>query len=55
MLQNRQRMIVGSKATVKEQLLSLMDRYQTDDIMILNNSFDPIEKQRSFKRIAELF
>ncbi|MFB8733056.1 hypothetical protein ACEQPO_01515 [Bacillus sp. SL00103] len=23
-----------------------MDRYQTDDIMILNNSFDPIEKQR---------
>lgn len=54
-LQNRQRMIVGSKKTVKEQLQTLMDRYQTDDIMILNNSFDPIEKQRSFKRIAELF
>ncbi len=54
-LQNRQRMIVGSKQTVKEQLQILMDRYQTDDIMILNNSFDPLEKQRSFKRIAELF
>ncbi len=54
-LQNRQRMIVGSKQTVKEQLQILMDRYQTDEMMILNNSFDPMEKQRSFERIAELF
>ncbi|MFS0655405.1 LLM class flavin-dependent oxidoreductase [Bacillus sp. 179-C3.3 HS] len=53
--QNRQRMIVGSKQTVKEQLQILMDRYQTDDIMILNNTFDPLEKQRSFERIANLF
>ncbi len=54
-LQNRQRMIVGSKQTVQEQLQILMDRYQTGEIMILNNSFDPMEKQRSFERIAELF
>lgn len=54
-LHNRKRMVVGSKQTVKEQLQMLMDRYQTEDIMILNNSFDPLEKQRSFERIAELF
>ncbi|MGE6631936.1 LLM class flavin-dependent oxidoreductase [Bacillus sp. NPDC077027] len=53
--QNRKRMVIGSKQTVRDQLLYLTERYGTDQIMMLNNTFDPLEKQRSFERIADIF
>jgi luciferase family oxidoreductase group 1 len=54
-MQNRNRMIIGSPSTVKEKLLQLTDRYQIDEVMALTNVYDVEEKRRSFERLANLF
>ncbi|MGG3623528.1 LLM class flavin-dependent oxidoreductase [Bacillus gobiensis] len=54
-LQNRNRMIIGSPSTVKQKLLELSDRYQIEEVMAVTNLYDFEEKRRSFERLAELF
>lgn len=37
---NRERCIIGTPETVKQQLLELQEKYQTDEFMVINNTFD---------------
>ncbi|MGG4490507.1 LLM class flavin-dependent oxidoreductase [Metabacillus idriensis] len=52
---NRKRMVVGTPAKVKEELLSISADYQTDEIMIIANIFDFEAKLESYKLLAEVF
>ncbi|WP_350255015.1 LLM class flavin-dependent oxidoreductase [Bacillus halotolerans] len=53
--ENRKRMVIGSPITVKQQLLELADRYETNEIMVLCNVFDFEAKKESYERLAGLF
>ncbi|MDG3075462.1 LLM class flavin-dependent oxidoreductase [Bacillus halotolerans] len=53
--ENRKRMVIGSPSTVKQQLLELADRYETNEIMVLCNVFDFEAKKESYERLAGLF
>ncbi|RJS55025.1 LLM class flavin-dependent oxidoreductase [Bacillus subtilis] len=53
--ENRKRMVIGSPNTVKQQLLELTDRYETNEIMVLCNVFDFEAKKESYERLAGLF
>ena len=51
--QNRKRSIIGTPQMVKEQLVQLQDRYQTDEFMIITNIFDFEAKKKSYQLLAE--
>ena len=52
---NRGRMVIGSPKTVKQKLLELSERYQTEEMMVLTNVYRFEDKKQSFERLAELF
>ncbi|SEB13453.1 luciferase family oxidoreductase, group 1 [Thalassobacillus cyri] len=51
---NRRRMIVGSQAKVKQELLKLEELYQTDEFLIITNIYDFNAKLRSYQLIADI-
>ncbi|MGX8790363.1 LLM class flavin-dependent oxidoreductase [Oceanobacillus sp. M60] len=50
---NRERCIIGTPETVKQQLLELQEKYQTDEFMVINNTFDFEAKKKSYRLLAE--
>lgn len=50
--ENRKRMVVGNPKKVKQQLLSLSEQYQTDEIMLVTITYDFQDKLKSFELIA---
>ncbi|KKI93459.1 hypothetical protein WQ54_04275 [Bacillus sp. SA1-12] len=55
MKENRKRMIIGTPDFVKEEILKLSERYQTDEFMILTNVYDFQDKVQSYSLLAEKF
>ncbi|MBM7634741.1 MsnO8 family LLM class oxidoreductase [Geomicrobium sediminis] len=53
--QNRKRMIIGGPKRVKEAMKRLVDDYQSESFLLVASIYDPLERERSFKRIIELF
>jgi luciferase family oxidoreductase group 1 len=53
--ENRKRMVVGSPAQVKEQLVQMSQAYQTDEIMICSIMHDFEAKLKSYYLIAKEF
>ncbi len=51
---NRNRMIVGSLATVKEKLNRLSEQANSDQFLVLCNLYDFNERVRSYERLANL-
>jgi luciferase family oxidoreductase group 1 len=52
---NNGRIISGTKEQVKEQLLSLADEFDIDEIIISTMAGDKDDRKRSFELIAEVF
>ncbi|SDM46826.1 luciferase family oxidoreductase, group 1 [Fictibacillus solisalsi] len=52
---NRKRMVIGSSQTVKDQLESLAERYQTNEFMVLTNLYSFDERKKSYERLANCF
>ncbi|WP_040983420.1 LLM class flavin-dependent oxidoreductase [Oceanobacillus jeddahense] len=50
---NRERCIIGTPETVKQQLIALQEKYQTDEFMVINNTFDFEAKKKSYRLLAE--
>jgi alkanesulfonate monooxygenase SsuD/methylene tetrahydromethanopterin reductase-like flavin-dependent oxidoreductase (luciferase family) len=48
-------MIVGTPQKVREEILTLSDYYQTDEFMIINNTFHFEDKVRTYHLLAEAF
>ncbi|HEY4551574.1 MAG TPA: LLM class flavin-dependent oxidoreductase [Bacillaceae bacterium] len=51
--ENRKRMVIGTPAQVKEQLLQLSEAYNTEEIMLVSIIYDFNDKINSFRLIAE--
>lgn len=47
--------VVGDSHQVREQILRLVERTQADEVMISTMVPDPLERTRSYERLAELF
>ncbi len=54
-MENRKRMIIGTPKKVREEVLRLSDDYDTDEIMVINNTFDFRDKVQTYRLLAELF
>ena len=52
---NRERVAVGSPATVKAKLAPLIERTKADELMITNMLFDHGARKRSYELLAEAF
>ncbi|KSU84304.1 luciferase family oxidoreductase, group 1 [Fictibacillus enclensis] len=52
---NRKRMVIGSSQTVKRQLESLAERYQTNEFMVLTNLHSFEERKKSYEKLADIF
>lgn len=50
---NRNRCIIGTPQTVKEELARLQEFYQTDEYMIITNIFDFEAKKKSYQLLGE--
>jgi luciferase family oxidoreductase group 1 len=50
--ENRKRMVVGTPKEVKEQLLHLSEKYQTNEIMLVSITYDIQDKRKTFELIA---
>ncbi|MDM5188258.1 LLM class flavin-dependent oxidoreductase [Bacillus sp. DX4.1] len=53
--ENRQRMIVGNQAQVKEQILELSQAYNTEEFMIVTITHDFEDKLKSYRLLADAF
>ena len=53
--QNRSRVFVGSPATVKKNLTSLIDATQADEVMITSAIYDHAARKHSYELMAEAF
>jgi luciferase family oxidoreductase group 1 len=53
--ENRKRMIIGSPARVKEQILQLCEAYRCEEVMIVTITHDFEAKLRSYRLLAEAF
>lgn len=53
--QNRQRVAVGSPATVKEKLEPLIKATQADELMVTTMIFDHAARKRSYELLAQIF
>ncbi len=53
--ENRKRMIIGTPEKVKNELLQLSEKYQTDEFMIINNVYNFQDKMKSYILLAEAF
>lgn len=54
-IENRNRMVIGTPEKVREELLRLSEFYQTDEFMILTNVYDFQDKIQSYSLLAEAF
>ena len=52
---NRKRMIIGTPEKVRDDLLTLSEMYQTDELMIITNIYDFQDKIESYSLIAHVF
>ena len=52
---NRERVAVGSPATVKAKLAPLIERTKADELMITSMLFDHAARKRSYELLAEVF
>lgn len=52
-LENRKRMIIGTPAKVKDELLRLGEVYRTDEFMIINNLYSFEEKVNTYALLAD--
>ena len=52
---NRERIAVGSSATVRAKLMPLIERTKADELMITSMLFDHAARKRSFELLAEAF
>ncbi len=52
---NRERVAVGSPATLKARLMPLIERTKADELMITNMLFDHTARKRSYELLAEVF
>ncbi|HZH60784.1 MAG TPA: hypothetical protein VEY70_14665 [Metabacillus sp.] len=48
-------MIIGTPKKVREEILRLSEYYQTDEFMIINNTYDFQEKLLTYRLLAEQF
>jgi luciferase family oxidoreductase group 1 len=46
--------VIGSPATVRDQLTALLDDTDADELMITTTTFDPANRTRSFELVADL-
>ena len=53
MIHNRTRMIVGSKETVRRELMKLSERYGMDEFLVLCNLHSEEDRIRSYQLLAE--
>jgi len=53
--ENRKRIIIGTPKKVREEILRLSEYYQTDEFMIINNTYDFQEKLLTYRLLAEQF
>lgn len=53
MIHNHTRMIIGSKKTVRQDLLKLSEQYGIDEFLILCNLYDAKDRRRSYQLVAE--
>ncbi|MCE4050324.1 LLM class flavin-dependent oxidoreductase [Bacillus sp. Au-Bac7] len=52
--ENRRRMIIGTKETVRSELLRLSELYNTEEFMVLTNVYEFEDKVRSYELLAEI-
>jgi len=52
---NRERVAVGSPATLKARLMPLIERTKADELMITSMLFDHTARKRSYELLAEVF
>ncbi|MGP4082569.1 hypothetical protein ACTWQL_22020 [Pseudalkalibacillus sp. R45] len=52
-IENRNRMVIGTSEKVREEILRLSELYQTDEFMILTNIYDFQDKIQSYSLLAE--
>ena len=52
---NRKRMIIGSRETVKKKIDKLAEHYQTEEFMVLTNIHDYDERRKSYERLAHIY
>ncbi|MGD6857219.1 LLM class flavin-dependent oxidoreductase [Bacillus infantis] len=52
---NRSRMVIGNPQEVKEQLQQISAKYNTDEIMVINNTYHFRDRERNLELLAELF
>ena len=52
---NRERIAVGSSATVRAKLMPLIERTKADELMITSMLFDHAARKRSYELLAEVF
>ena len=52
---NRERIAVGSSATVRAKLMPLIERTKADELMITSMLFDHAARKRSYELLAEAF
>nr|WP_263326506.1 LLM class flavin-dependent oxidoreductase [Neobacillus sp. Marseille-Q6967] len=55
LIENRKRMIVGTPDKVRNDILYLVEEYQTDEFMVIANVFDFEDKINSYTLLAETF
>jgi len=53
--QNRDRIFIGSPATVRERLVALADRAGVDEIMVTSLIYDHADRRHSYELLAEVF
>jgi hypothetical protein len=49
----KKKMIIGDFRQVKHKLLELQQQYNTDEVMIVTNTYSPKDRIRSYELIAE--
>ncbi|MFP7446155.1 LLM class flavin-dependent oxidoreductase [Bacillus infantis] len=52
---NRSRMVIGNPQKVRNQLLKISEKYGTDEIMAINNTYRFKDRARNLELLAELF
>lgn len=53
--ENRERMFVGSPETVHDRLIRLIERTQSDELMVISTIYDHGARRRSYELMAECF
>ncbi|WP_100398723.1 LLM class flavin-dependent oxidoreductase [Bacillus sp. FJAT-44742] len=54
-IENRKRAVIGTPEQVKEELLVLSRRYQTNELLIITNIYDKRKRIRSYELLSKAF